>query len=716
MSDESGARGVSVCREEILEFGSACGRDMRASDDGDAETRAYVSPMRWRHVTRVSCRNVRWRARGTARRDDDDFDDEGVDDDDDDDDARRRRSTMDASGTYFTLRAHRAKGAVYAPTPYGEVCVDDDGANFSPADENDDDVDVARFRSELARDGRGLNPDWSATEGGTWRGGREGREAAASATKFELCVFATTTRRRRAGRKTTKEARAETVEETRGDATTTATRRWRRGVGERASATSRAAAEVAVADELVCRAAIDLTRLRCVGDRVPSGAEMPANALFLHASDGGVYAPEPSSTDNSGREVLAFLDAVEARRREAAEARRIVPGARPATRPRARTLSFGGRSATESETEDRSSGVLVIDRVVVEDDDAPSRASESPRFSSLQGREKRGAAVKTDVRAMISKIESVIEAKRAHADAVDLRDELARRLKIRAAAVRGTTRATMKTLTSSDGVTADERITALTNELVEERDILVRMKDDVGRRVRALRQAGEKLVRAHDRLDEAERALRGPNGAGKLHQHQRALVARRWRLVGDLASIFPIEPVDDADADADAPTRRDYPLLRVGELPLDLGPAPSKTYPLRMETMENDAAALGDVAQMCVQLAAILDVRLRYPVCVCPSRSYICDFHHVKPTRGRGDDGASAKKLTKVEFPLFLEHPADRTKYTYGVFLLNKNLEQLLNAHGLRSAGPRHTLQNLRRILNARCVVASAREEEDAHA
>ena len=185
-------------------------------------------------------------------------------------------------------------------------------------------------------------------------------------------------------------------------------------------------------------------------------------------------------------------------------------------------------------------------------------------------------------------------------------------------------------------------------------------------------------------------------------------------MVGDLASIFPIEPVDDADADT--PTRRDYPLLRVGELPLDLGPAPSKTYPLRMETMENDAAALGDVAQMCVQLAAILDVRLRYPVCVCPSRSYICDFHHVKPTRGRGNYGASAKKLTKVEFPLFLEHPADRTKYTYGVFLLNKNLEQLLNAHGLRSAGPRHTLQNLRRILNARCVVASAREEEDAHA
>jgi hypothetical protein len=689
---------------------------MRESDGGDAETRAYVAPMRWRRVVRVSCRNVRARARGRGR-DDDEFDEFDCDDgdvfDDDGDEARRRRSTMDASGTYFTLRVYRTKGAVYAPTPYGEVCVDDDGANFSlDDDERGQRNDVARFRSEVARDGRGLNPDWSASEGGTWRGGREERDAAASATKFELCIFATpSSRRRRHQRRATEGVK--TTEE--GQDGANAMRRWRRGVGERASATTRRASRGGGADELVCRVAIDLTRLRWVGDRVPSGAEMPANAIFLQASDGGVYAPEPSSTDDSGREVRAFLDALDARRRAAAEARRVVPSARPATRPRARTLSFGGRSATGSETDDRSGGVVVIDRVVVEDDDTSSRASESPRFSSLQGREKRGAAVKTDVRAMIAKIESVIEAKRAHADAIDLRDELARRLKIRLAAARGMTRAPLKTSTSSDGVTADERITALTNELVEERDILVRMKDDVGRRVRALRQAGEKLVRAHDRLDEAERALRGPNGAGKLHQHQRALVARRWRLVGDLATIYPIEPVDE-DSDAGAPARRDHPLLRVGELPLDLGPAPSKTYPLRMETMENDAAALGDVAQMCVQLAAILDVRLRYPVCVCPSRSYICDFQHVKPTRSRGDDGASAKTLTKVEFPLFLEHPADRTKYTYGVFLLNKNLEQLLNAHGLRSAGPRHTLQNLRRILDARCVVASARAEEHVHA
>ena len=75
-------------------------------------------------------------------------------------------------------------------------------------------------------------------------------------------------------------------------------------------------------------------------------------------------------------------------------------------------------------------------------------------------------------------------------------------------------------------------------------------------------------------LDEAERSLNGPNGTGKLYQKQRALVARRWRLVGDLAEIFPIE-----SAPEDPSNRREHPLLQIGDVPLDLGPAPSKTKP-----------------------------------------------------------------------------------------------------------------------------------------
>ena len=58
-------------------------------------------------------------------------------------------------GTYCTLRPHRARGAVYAPTPYGEVCVDDDGE-----DEGDRFAAREAFASETARGERGLNPDW----------------------------------------------------------------------------------------------------------------------------------------------------------------------------------------------------------------------------------------------------------------------------------------------------------------------------------------------------------------------------------------------------------------------------------------------------------------------------------------------------------------------------------------------------------------------------
>ena len=175
---------------------------------------------------------------------------------------------------------------------------------------------------------------------------------------------------------------------------------------------------------------------------------------------------------------------------------------------------------------------------------------------------------------------------------------------------------------------------------------------------------------------------------------------------------------------------------------------------------ESAAAALGYVAQASLQLASVLDVPLRYPVAPGASRSYICDLQQVQPaeakagggglggreyaggsgsgsggSRGSGEgsfqtdrsrDGdvvrdpdpppghpdfdpgctrfvAKARSATwrRVEFPLFADR-AEATRFTYAVFLLNKDLEQLLNAHGALAAGPRHTLQNLRRLFHAK--------------
>ena len=153
---------------------------------------------------------------------------------------------------------------------------------------------------------------------------------------------------------------------------------------------------------------------------------------------------------------------------------------------------------------------------------------------------------------------------------------------------------------------------------------------------------------------------------------------------------------------------------------------------------ESCAAALGYVTQATLQLASVLDVPPRCPVAPGASRSYICDLQQVPTTTaigaesGSGAGEKSAKSVAaanaaanaagvlangndrggvsvtsrttawrRVEFPLFgvrVEAP----RFAHAVFLLNKNLEQLLNAHGLLAVGPRHTLANLRRLFNAR--------------
>jgi hypothetical protein len=53
-----------------------------------------------------------------------------------------------------------------------------------------------------------------------------------------------------------------------------------------------------------------------------------------------------------------------------------------------------------------------------------------------------------------------------------------------------------------------------------------------------------------------------------------------------------------------------------------------------------------------------------------------------------------------VELPLFYE-ASDRTRFAYALFLLNKDIEQLLHAHGLSGSGPYQLLANLYVLLTA---------------
>jgi len=55
--------------------------------------------------------------------------------------------------------------------------------------------------------------------------------------------------------------------------------------------------------------------------------------------------------------------------------------------------------------------------------------------------------------------------------------------------------------------------------------------------------------------------------------------------------------------------------------------------------------------------------------------------------------------VVSQDFPLYSEG-TESTRFAYAIFLLNKDIIQMLNAHGMEEVGPRQTLQNLQRLMN----------------
>ena len=362
---------------------------------------------------------------------------------------------------------------------------------------------------------------------------------------------------------------------------------------------------------------------------------------------------------------------------------------------------------------------------------------------------------------------------------------------------------------------------ALLNKLERARNENALLATATSKRAAALRFSRDALRGAEARLRDADLIVKGPHGVGRLRSAQRQLVARRWRLVGDLAAVFPVttlnalagasvtrgkaEPKrdepgsplslsgDESFSETDQTTKTSFSTtdghsslsslpLAIAGVPLDhtgalerrnsisaraslhngsggggSGPDQSandgaSNANVSARTLLNDpecaAAALGYVTQATLQLASVLDVPLRYPVAPGASRSYICDLQQVfqagesesgagtasgneTSSTSRVRDGSIAERSPekksknkntnikdpspspslwrRVEFPLFAEpHAAESTRFAYAVFLLNKDLEQMLNAHGMLAVGPRHTLQNLKRLFAARKKVVSS--------
>ncbi|KAJ3230972.1 hypothetical protein HDU81_004125 [Chytriomyces hyalinus] len=102
---------------------------------------------------------------------------------------------------------------------------------------------------------------------------------------------------------------------------------------------------------------------------------------------------------------------------------------------------------------------------------------------------------------------------------------------------------------------------------------------------------------------------------------------------------------------------------------------------------ERVATALGWTAHLVTLLALYMEIPLRYPINPMSSRSMILDRLSL---HGPGN----------MEFPLFIKGQ-DKLRFEYGVFLLNKNIEQLMAVAGVVVKNLRNTLPNLKALMDA---------------
>lgn len=190
-----------------------------------------------------------------------------------------------------------------------------------------------------------------------------------------------------------------------------------------------------------------------------------------------------------------------------------------------------------------------------------------------------------------------------------------------------------------------------------------------------------RLSRAREVLHEREASLHRSRKNHKLdldvYQSIRLSASqRRAGLIGELSGIFPVDLVDAANV-----------LFSICGIPLPNGDFEAQQALLRSTGLDLDddhiSSALGYVAQAVQLLAAYLTVPLYYPLRCVGSRSLV-------------QDPISQMKGPKI-FPLY-SRGVDRYRFEYAVFLLNKDIEQIMLEYNIGVMELTQTLPNLKNI------------------
>ncbi|CAJ2500403.1 Uu.00g032560.m01.CDS01 [Anthostomella pinea] len=207
------------------------------------------------------------------------------------------------------------------------------------------------------------------------------------------------------------------------------------------------------------------------------------------------------------------------------------------------------------------------------------------------------------------------------------------------------------------------------------------LRSSIDARRTAIKEGQNAQARAADDVEHARSKL--PASQSLIAATRESIHGQRRRICEDLGHFFPITPIP-----AGAPLS--FSICGIALPNTDYDPTSSSS------TEESLSAGLGYVAQLTHVLQYYLCVPLPYPISPFGSRSSVRDDISLLPDAQR-------------EFPLFLRGGATaQYRFDYGWFLLNKDIEALCVAAGLKVVDIRHTLPNLKYLL----YVCSAGSDE----
>ncbi|XP_062198102.1 vacuolar protein sorting 38-like [Phragmites australis] len=235
-------------------------------------------------------------------------------------------------------------------------------------------------------------------------------------------------------------------------------------------------------------------------------------------------------------------------------------------------------------------------------------------------------------------------------------------------------------------------------------------------KIRTLSVASKTLGAARSKLEEANKLLSGENGRGRLKNLEQKLLMRQQHMITQVAQIYPVKPLDEqspdhkpsltsniiktSNAESMSPNGSQNRPLAILGLQLSKLSVKKASYFSDKTEFQKSTTVLGYAAHAVSLIASYLNVPLRYPLRFGGSQSYVLDHApSVEPSSITSVLSSVPRNtsMRTMEFPLFFD-AQETTRSAYAMFLLNKDIEQLLNYIGAESLGPRHVLANLKQL------------------